>query len=198
MNRQVKIIAVFASGNGSNFEAIAQSIKDGKVNAKIGLLVCDNEAAFALKRAERLGIPSTVFEPKTFDNKLAYEKAVLKELQKKNVECIVLAGYMRIIGKILLEAYPNRIINIHPSLLPNYPGRFGIKDAFEDKVTKTGVSVHLVDEGIDTGPILGQEEVAIDRVDTLESLEEKIHAVEHELYPKVLQEYLGKLKEKKE
>ncbi|TVP93191.1 phosphoribosylglycinamide formyltransferase [Alkalibacterium sp.] len=186
-------LAVFASGNGSNFEAVAQSIQKGEVDGELALLVCDQPGAFVLTRAEKLGVPAVTFTPKTFESKADYEREVLAHLEEAKVDLIVLAGYMRIVGKTLLKAYPERIINIHPSLLPSYPGRQGIVDAFMDKVEQTGVTVHLVDEGVDTGPVLAQETVAIEPDDTIDSLERKIHAVEHELFPKVIQKVIKKL-----
>lgn len=186
-------LAVFASGNGSNFEAVAQSIQKGEVDGELALLICDQPDAFVLTRAEKLGVSSVTFIPKTFESKTAYEREVLAHLKEAKVDLIVLAGYMRIVGKTLLKAYPEKIINIHPSLLPEYPGRKGILDAFMDKVEETGVTVHLVDEGVDTGPILAQKTVAIDQADTIDSLERKIHAVEHELFPKVIQTMIKKL-----
>lgn len=191
-NEKIKL-AVFASGNGSNFEAVARAAKDGWIDAEIVLLICDKSKAYVLKRAERLGIPSALFQPKLFKSKKEYELALLKKLQEEKVDLIILAGYMRIIGETLLGAYPDRILNIHPSLLPKYPGRQGIKDAFEDKAAETGITVHLVDEGIDTGFILDQVTVEIESNDTLESLEQKIHAIEHELFPKVIQRYITRI-----
>lgn len=187
-------LAVFASGSGSNFEQIVKSAHKGTLEAEIRLLVCDRPQAFALKRAEQLGIPSVCLQPKAFESKIAYEQAILEQLKMKEIDLIILAGYMRIIGPTLLTAYPDRLMNIHPSLLPAYPGRQGIQDAFKAGAEITGVTVHLVDEGIDTGPILAQETVAINPDDTIESLEEKIHAVEHVLFPLVIQTYIKKLK----
>lgn len=194
MNENCRIkTAVFASGNGSNFEAIVKTVQAGKVKAEVVLLVCDRPDAYVLKRAERLGITSVSFQPKSFVTKAAYETEVLKHLRVEAIELIILAGYMRIVGKTLLEAYSERILNIHPSLLPLYPGRQGIKDAFNDGATETGVTVHIVDEGIDTGEILAQRTIAIQPVDTINSVEEKIHAMEHDLYPEVIQTYIKKL-----
>jgi len=194
LNRTYRMkTAVFASGSGSNFEAIVNAIQAGKVEAEVVLLVCDRPDASVLKRAERLGITSVSFHPKLFAAKAAYENEILKHLRLEAIELIILAGYMRIIGKTLLEAYSERILNIHPSLLPLYPGRQGIKDAFNDGATETGVTVHIVDEGIDTGEILAQRTIAIQPVDTINSVEEKIHAIEHDLYPEVIQTYIKKL-----
>lgn len=186
-------LAVFASGNGSNFEALVESVKKGEIDGEIALLVSDQPDAFVLTRAKKLNVPSVAFTPKAFESKAAYESEVLGHLKEAKVDLIVLAGYMRIVGKVLLQAFPERIINIHPSLLPNYPGKQGILDAFMDKVEQTGVTVHLVDEGVDTGPILAQKTVAIEEDDTLDSLERKIHAVEHELFPKAIQKVINEL-----
>lgn len=191
-NKRIKT-AVFASGNGSNFEAIVKAVQAGKLEAEVVLLVCDRPDAYVLKRAEQLGITSVAFQPKLFAAKAAYEAEVLNHLRAEGIELIILAGYMRIVGKTLLEAYPKRILNIHPSLLPLYPGRQGITDAFNDGATETGVTVHIVDEGIDTGEILAQRNISIQPDDTINSLEEKIHATEHELFPEVIQTYIKKL-----
>ncbi len=191
-NKQMKT-AVFASGNGSNFEAIVKAVQSGKLAAEVVLLICDKPHAYVLKRAEQLGIMSVAFQPKLFDTKATYEREVLTHLKAEGVELIVLAGYMRIVGETLLKAYPKRILNIHPSLLPLYPGRQGIPDAFNDGATETGVTVHIVDEGIDTGEILAQRNIAIEPDDTINSLEETLHAVEHELFPEVIQTYIKKL-----
>ena len=183
-------LAVFASGNGSNFEAIVEAVQSGKVDAEVAILICDRPDAHAVKRAERLGVTSVSFQPKSFPSKAAYETEVLNHLRAETVELIILAGYMRIIGKTLLEAYPKKILNIHPSLLPLYPGRQGIADAYNDGATETGVTVHIVDEGVDTGEVLAQRKLSIQPEDTIHSIEEEIHAVEHELFPEVIQTYI--------
>lgn len=179
-------IAVFASGNGSNFQVIADAIKNQEIDGEIVLLFSDNREAKVLSRAEKLAIPTHSFSPKDFSDKSTYEAEILHLLEENDVAFIVLAGYMRLIGPALLEAYPERIINIHPSLLPAFPGLHGIKDAFEAGVAETGVTVHYIDRGIDTGPIIAQEKVQIEPQDTLATLEEKIHQTEHRLYPAVL------------
>ncbi|MBO0453491.1 phosphoribosylglycinamide formyltransferase [Candidatus Enterococcus murrayae] len=181
-------IAVLASGNGSNFEVIAQAVKDKKIDAELVLLFSDHRDAYALKRAEKFEITCESFELKEFTNKKNYETALLSLLKKYEVELVVLAGYMRIIGKDLLAAFPNRIVNVHPALLPNFPGLHGIKDAYEAGVEETGVTIHYVDSGVDTGPIIAQGRVQVSKDDSLSDLETKIHQVEHELYPKVLAE----------
>ena len=183
-------IAVFASGNGSNFQAIAEAIASKQIDAIICFLFCDNPKAYVIERAKKMGIPFTVFSPKNYENRAAYETELLKQLEINAVDLIVLAGYMRIIGPTVLMAYANRILNIHPSLLPYFPGRNSIQDAFEANEKETGVTVHFVDEGVDTGPIIAQEKVAILPEDTVDSLEARIHQVEHRLFPQVIQKVI--------
>lgn len=183
-------VAILASGNGSNFEALAHQFQAGLLPGELIFVFSDHHNAYVLERARRLNVCAFSFEVKEFANKAAYEKALLQLLQEQEIDLIVLAGYMRIIGQTLLSHYSNRILNIHPSLLPSFPGLHGIKDAYEYGVKVTGVTVHLVDDGVDTGPIIAQEPVMILPDDTLESLEEKIHQTEHRLYPKVLRDVL--------
>ena len=183
-------VAILASGNGSNFEALAHQFQAGLLPGELAFVFSDHHNAYVLERARRLNVCAFSFEVKEFENKAAYEKALLQLLQEQEIDLIVLAGYMRIIGKTLLSHYSNRILNIHPSLLPSFPGLHGIKDAYEYGVKVTGVTVHLVDDGVDTGPIIAQEPVMILPEDSLESLEEKIHQTEHRLYPKVLRDVL--------
>lgn len=183
-------VAILASGNGSNFEALAHQFQAGLLPGELIFVFSDHHNAYVLERAQRLNVRAFSFEVKEFENKAAYEEALLQLLQEQEIDLIVLAGYMRIIGQTLLSHYSNRILNIHPSLLPSFPGLHGIKDAYEYGVKVTGVTVHLVDDGVDTGPIIAQEPVMILPEDTLESLEEKIHQTEHRLYPKVLRDVL--------
>lgn len=179
-------IAVLASGNGSNFEVIAQAVKDKEIPAELVLLFSDHHDAYVLERGKKFGVPCESFELKEFSDKKSYEAALLALLKKYDVELVVLAGYMRIIGKDLLTEFPNRIVNIHPALLPNFPGLHGIKDAYEAGVKETGVTIHYVDSGVDTGPIIAQGKVQVSENDSLSDLETKIHQVEHQLYPQVL------------
>lgn len=181
-------IAVFASGNGSNFQALVDAVQQGKLAAEIKLLVCDRPGALCLTRAEQTGIPTFTFSPRKFGSKAEYETLILNKLRELEVEYLVLAGYMRLIGPTLLEEYPGRIINIHPSLLPAFRGKDAIGQALAAGVRVTGVTIHYVDAGMDTGPIIAQQAVEVAQGETRESLEQKIHAVEHGLYPKVLQE----------
>ena len=183
-------IAVYASGNGSNFQAIAEAIASKQVDATICFLFCDNPKAYVIERAKKLGVPFKVFSPRNYENRAAYERELLNQLELHAVDLIVLAGYMRIIGPTLLRAYANRILNIHPSLLPSFPGKSSIQDAFDANEKETGVTVHFVDEGVDTGPIIAQEKVAILPEDTVDSLETRIHQVEHRLFPQVIQKVI--------
>ncbi|WP_087974670.1 phosphoribosylglycinamide formyltransferase [Oceanobacillus rekensis] len=179
--------AVFASGTGSNFEAMMESVY---LACDIALLVCDKPGAIVLEKAEKYGVPTFVFDAKQFPSKADYEKVILEKLEKMKISWIFLAGYMRIAGPTLLRGYEGRIVNIHPSLLPAFPGMDAIGQAFQAGVEATGVTVHYIDEGIDTGPIIAQETVAILKEDTEESLKKRIQKVEHELYPKVINQLL--------
>lgn len=179
-------IAVFASGSGSNFEALDQACREGELDAEITLVLTDKPASFVVERARQTEIRVVALEPRAFPTKQAYEETILGILREEGVEWIVLAGYMRLIGPTLLAAYPSRIVNIHPSLLPSFPGKDAIGQAIAHGVKVTGVTVHLVDEGMDTGPILAQAAVPV-----VEGNEEKtvqsIHSVEHVIYKETLQ-----------
>lgn len=186
----VKKIAILASGNGSNYEAIAENIEAGKIKAEIALVFSDQKTAYVLKRAEKHHHQTASFGLKDFSNKQAYETALLALLKENSVDYVVLAGYMRIIGLKLLESYAQHIINIHPAYLPEFPGAHGIEDAFAAGVDQTGVTIHYVDAGVDTGPIIRQERVPILKTDDLATLATRIHQVEHRLYPAVLAEII--------
>ncbi|WP_028784676.1 phosphoribosylglycinamide formyltransferase [Thalassobacillus devorans] len=182
--------AIFASGTGSNFDSIVRASEKGEIPCDIRLLVCDRSNAHVIEKAEKKNIDTFVFSPKEFDGKDAYERQILLECKERGIEWIFLAGYMRLIGPVLLAPYQNRIINIHPSLLPAFPGKDAIGQAFEKRVKVTGVTIHYIDNGMDTGPIIEQEAVRITAEDTRESLQKKIQAIEHSLYPKVIQSLL--------
>ncbi|WP_261134331.1 phosphoribosylglycinamide formyltransferase [Bacillus sp. Marseille-Q3570] len=194
----MKGIAVFASGSGSNFQAIVDACESGKLHAKVNLLVCDRPGAKAIERADKHGIPTFVFKAKEYPDKEAFETEILKRLEEAKVEFIALAGYMRLIGQTLLSQFEGKMVNIHPSLLPAFPGKDAIGQAIESGVSETGVTVHYVDNGMDTGPIIEQSSVPIDAGDTAEILQQKIHKIEHELYPKVIQNILHTSTEKGE
>ena len=185
MNGKRKI-AIFASGSGSNFEAIAKACAKGRINAEIALCVCDKPGAYVTERAKGMNIPVLELRPKSFSSKEAYETEVLKNLDKFGIEFICLAGYMRIIGDVLLKAYPEKIINIHPSLLPSFPGVDAIGQALSYGVKVFGVTIHYVDETLDGGRIIAQAAIPYEG-DDREELEAMVHAREHALYVSTLQ-----------
>lgn len=175
--------AVFISGNGTNLQAIIDSQKKGEIKADLALVVSSNEKAFGLKRAETAGIKTLVFNPANYTNRQSVDRDIVIALKEHKIDFIVLAGYMRLLTPYFIKNYPNKIINVHPSLLPSFKGANGIKDAFTYGVKQTGVTVHFVNEKMDNGPIILQDTVKINENDTLETLEEKIHRVEHRIYP---------------
>lgn len=179
-------IAVFASGSGSNFQALAEAIREQAIPAELSLLVCDKPAARVVQRAEALGVPTFLFDPKAYASREAYEEEIVGRLREEGVELIVLAGYMRLITATLVEPYYGRMINIHPALLPSFPGVRAIRQALEYGVKQTGVTVHFVDGGMDSGPIIAQRTLEVRDDDTEDSLAERVHAVEHELLPQTV------------
>lgn len=179
-------IAVFASGQGTNFQAIVDAVREGKLDVTIELLVCDKPSAPVIERASRAGVSAFVFKPKDYPSREAYETEILAKLRAREVDLIVLAGYMRILTPALVDPYYGRMINIHPSLLPSFPGMDAIGQALEHGVKTTGVTVHFVDGGLDSGPIIAQRAVDMKEDDNAESLAERIHQVEQELYPYVV------------
>lgn len=187
-------IAVFASGFGSNFEAIVKSEASGKLEAEIALLVTDKPGCYAAKRAVDHGIEVFSFNPKEYASKEDFEKETARILEERKIDLIVLAGYMRIVGKILLERFDRRIINIHPSLLPAFPGLNAIAQAYEYGAKIVGVTIHYVDEGIDTGRIIEQDCFHIQGHETLEEIEERIHEIEHRLLPETIQKIIMNLR----
>jgi phosphoribosylglycinamide formyltransferase-1 len=174
-------IAVFASGNGSNFQAIADAAAAGTLDVEVSLLVCDKPQAFVVERARRAGVPAFLFRPKEYASREAYEEVIVSKLREHQVDLVVLAGYMRLLTKVLVEPYYGRIINVHPALLPAFPGVNGVRQALDYGVKVTGATVHFVDLGMDTGPIIAQQAVEIREDDTEESLLERIHAAERKL-----------------
>lgn len=180
-------IAIFASGSGSNFENIVKCVDEGKLpNIEVTALYTDNANAQCIERAKKFNIPVHVILPKNYDSKSLYEQELLKHLSEEGVQWIVLAGYMRLVGKELLETYDGFILNIHPSLLPKYKGLDAIGQAFESGDSVTGSTVHYVDSGMDTGEIIEQQQCDIKPNDTKEILEERVKNLEYELYPRVI------------
>lgn len=174
-----KRIAVLASGNGSNFQVIAEQFK-------VTLLFSDHSDAYVLERAQNLQVPSYSFELKEFEDKVAYETEIVKLLDHYNIDLVCLAGYMKIVGPTFLKAYEGRIINIHPAFLPEFPGAHGIEDAWSAGVEESGVTIHWVDSGIDTGKVIAQVRVPRLKNDTFESFEMRIHEAEYKLFPNVI------------
>lgn len=193
--RKMKNIAVFASGRGSNFSAIAKAVKRGAVKANLALLVCDNPKAPVLEKAGRSGVKVALIKREDFVTKKDFESKISEALRVNKIDLIVLAGFMRMLSADFVKKNTGRIINIHPSLLPSFKGAEGIKDAFDYGVKVTGVTVHFVDELMDHGPIILQSPIKIEGDDTLKSLEEKIHKAEHKLYPEAIKLFAeGRLK----
>jgi len=180
-------LAVFASGNGSNFEALVKRAKLYEVKC----LIVDQKDAYAITRAKNLNIPFYFIDRNLFQSRKDYESAILEILYLYQIECIALAGYMRMIGQTLMKAYPNKIINIHPSLLPAFPGKHAIQDAYQSQAKTTGVTVFIIDEGIDTGKIISQQSIEIKENMKFEDLEKEIHQVEHELFSDTLNDLIG-------
>jgi phosphoribosylglycinamide formyltransferase-1 len=177
---------VLASGSGTNLEAIAEAIDRGDVPAEIVLVLSDNPDAFALQRALRRGIPTKVVLLEEFADRPAYDSAIVEELEEAGVELAVLAGYMKLVGPAFVEAFRGRIMNIHPALLPGFPGEHGVEDALAHGVKVSGVTVHFVDEGLDTGPIIVQAAVPVEEEDDRESLHNRIHEQEYRVYPEAI------------
>lgn len=177
-------VAVFASGSGTNLQAII----DAEIQTiQIGLVFTNNPDAYAIERAKNNNIPVEVIDHKNYKTREEYEKHIIKTLEPYNLDLIVLAGFMRILSPVFVRAYMDKIINIHPALLPSFPGINSAKQALEYGVKYTGVTVHFVDEGVDTGPIILQSIVEIEDGDTEDTLLQKIHEVEHLIYPKAIE-----------
>lgn len=179
-------IAVFASGQGSNFQNLLDASRAGGLAAEIVLLVCDKPQAPVVERARQAGVECFLFDPRAYTRREDYEAEIAVKLNSLQVDLIVLAGYMRLLTPVLVEAYAGRMINIHPSLLPAFPGKNSIGQALDYGVKVTGATVHLVDGGMDTGAVVAQTVVEVAAEDTLQSLEAKIHTAEQELYPQVV------------
>jgi phosphoribosylglycinamide formyltransferase-1 len=176
-------IAVFASGRGSNFQSIIDSIKAGEIPAEIKILVSDTQTAGALKRAEREDIENIYINPDHFETKKDYEEELLSILEGVNTDLVVLAGYMRILSPLFVKHFKNRIVNIHPSLLPAFRGLDAQKQALDYGVKYSGCTVHFVDQGMDTGPIIMQAVVPVKQDDSADDLAARILKEEHRIYP---------------
>jgi phosphoribosylglycinamide formyltransferase 1 len=180
-------VAVLASGSGSNFEALATRLQRPGAPAQVAALVCNVPGALALERARRLGVPSVVLDHRDFPSRAAHDAALAERLSDLGAELVCLAGYMRLVGPAFLGRFGGRTLNLHPALLPSFPGLHAVRQALEAGVRVSGCTVHVVDEGTDTGPIIAQAAVPVLPADTEASLGARIHAEEHRLYPLVVE-----------
>ncbi len=181
------MIGVLCSGQGTNLQAIIDAIAAGRVNARIGVVISDRSDALALTRATAAGIPACWIDPKSFPIRGAFEQAMIQTLRARRVQLVCLAGFMRLLSPVFVRAFPNRILNIHPALLPAFPGSHGVRDALAWGAKVTGVTIHFIDELVDHGPILLQEALAIKSGDREAELIQRVHAIEHRLYPEAIQ-----------
>lgn len=179
-------LGVLISGSGTNLQAIIDACAAGEIDAEVTVVISDKEAAYGLERARKAGIDAVWLDRSRFEQPSLFTAAILETLLAHGVDLVVMAGYMRLLGRAVLAAYPDRVVNLHPALLPSFPGANAISDAFEFGVKVTGVTVHFASELFDDGPIIAQEPVRIEEADTLDTLEAKIHEVEHRLYPQAL------------
>lgn len=180
-------LAVLASGRGSNLQAIIDAIDNGRLHAVLALVISNKAEAQALERARKHGAPAVFLDPKATPGKEAYDVVILEHLRKHEVGLVALAGYMKIVTRVIIDAYAGRIMNIHPSLLPSFTGLAAQQQALDWGVKMSGCTVHFVEEGVDTGPIIQQTAVPVLEGDTAESLEARILAQEHRIYPEAIQ-----------
>jgi len=180
------ILAVLVSGNGSNLQVIIEQIEAGHINAKIACVISNKKDAPALQKALKYNIPTVIQEHFDFKNRQEYDANLVKILKGYKVELVILAGFMRIVSKVMINAFPNSIMNIHPSLLPSFPGLNAQKQALDYGVRLSGCTVHFVDHGTDTGPIILQASVPVLENDNAETLAARIQAEEHRIYPEAI------------
>ncbi|WP_295747298.1 phosphoribosylglycinamide formyltransferase [uncultured Limosilactobacillus sp.] len=187
-------VAILASGNGTNFEALARQFATGAIPGNLVLLFCNHPDAPVMKRAARLHVPAKAWTVKECGGKEAYEQRLLALLQDYQVDFVILAGYLRVVGPTILNAYPHSIVNLHPALLPHYKGLHAIERAFADfqagRIQQTGVTVHFIDDQLDHGENIAQRVVPIKDDDTAATLEARIHKTEHQLFPQAVKEVL--------
>jgi len=185
-------VAALLSGRGSNFTAMVRDSRKANANFSICLVISDRKDAPGLKKAIRLGIPAYHINPKQFSDKAAYENEICAYLERENIELICLAGYMRLVGPVLLAHYPGRIMNIHPALLPSFPGLDAQEQALHYGVKVSGCTVHFVDAGTDSGPVIVQRAVAVRGDDNADILSKRILLQEHRLYPRAIRLYFAR------
>lgn len=179
-------IGVLISGSGTNLQAIIDRIADGSLNAEVALVVSSRPGVRGIERAEAAGLPVLVMEKSEYAEPEAADEKIAAALKEVGCEYVIMAGYMRMVRKPLLEAYPGRIVNLHPALLPSFKGAHAIQDAFDYGVKVTGVTVHFADDKYDCGPIIAQRALPVEEGWDVDTLEDHIHAIEHELYPEVV------------
>jgi phosphoribosylglycinamide formyltransferase 1 len=187
IERPPLILGVMASGSGSNFEAVARSIENGRLNAKIAVLIHNKPGIKAIDRAQQRGITTVLLDHREYPTREELDRAIVTTFQSHQVECVVMAGWMRVITQVLIDAFPDRLINIHPSLLPSFPGIHAIEQALAAKVKITGCTVHLVSLEVDSGPILVQAAVPVFPDDTAETLHARVQIQEHLILPQAIE-----------
>jgi len=181
-----KRLGALVSGSGSNLQAVLDACAAGKINGEIAVVVSSKKDAYALTRAEQFGVPGFWVDKDKFPTADSYNLEILRILREYRVDLVVMAGYMRLLGEEVLEAFPQAVINLHPALLPSFPGGNAIEEALDYGVRLTGVTVHFADAAYDTGPIILQEFVPVHQYDTLDVLAARIHKVEHTLLPRAI------------
>ena len=187
-------VAVLLSGRGSNFKAIHDAIREGRINAELALVVSNRAEAPGLQTARERGLEALFLDPKAYPSKEAYDEAIVAELRKREIDLVCLAGYMKIVTSLFCQAFRHRIMNIHPALLPSFPGLHAQKQAVDYGVRYSGATVHFVSEEVDAGPIILQAVVPVYQDDTEETLANRILIFEHEIYPEAVRLYFeGKL-----
>lgn len=188
-------VGVLVSGRGSNLQAIMDACREGRIPARVAVVISDEEDAYGLERSRLKDIPAHYVDYRKFSGKVEYERAIAEILMEHHTGLVCLAGYMRVVGKTLMDAFPERILNIHPALLPAFPGLHGQKQAWDYGVRFSGCTVHFIDEGVDTGPIILQAVVPVLQTDTPDTLADRILAEEHKIYPEAIRLFAeGRLK----
>ncbi|HOW87962.1 MAG TPA: phosphoribosylglycinamide formyltransferase [Candidatus Omnitrophota bacterium] len=182
----MKRLAFLVSGNGTNMANIIARIRAGEISADPAIVISNKPGAKALEKASALGVKTAMIDHQSYADRAAFDKALDRCLEENKIDLVVLAGFMRVLTEGFVRKYYGRLINIHPALLPKFPGAHAIRDAWEAKAKETGVTVHFVDTGVDTGPLILQRKISILPNDTLETLETRIHEVEYQLYPEAL------------
>lgn len=185
-NRHRVVVAVLASGSGSNFEAIVDATRSGVLNAVVGVVVCNNPGAGVIERAARLGVPAVVVDHRAYATRAEFDAAVAAALKAAQVEWVVMAGWMRIATTKLLGPFSNRIVNLHPSLLPSFPGYDAIGQSLRAEVKIVGCTAHIVSEELDSGPILAQAAIAVEDGESVDAVSARIHELEHMMYPRAV------------